>query len=150
MLERNDDLLNMLWFFRSYVIFKFFKISSHVHKMDLTSFITSVIPESDDWRAIKRSDSVDIVISDGLLIKKFRIFINVLFFITSFWIIIESCSMKFGPFVKINEIIFGVITTTLNCVNLVWIFRHVLESWEYLKRRTFVNKINWQWRPFDV
>lgn len=142
MLERNDDLLNMFWLFRSYVIFKFFKVSSHVHKMDLTSFLTSVIPESDDWRAIKRSDSVDIVISDGLLIKKFRIFINVLFFITSFWIIIESCSMKFGPFVKINEIIFGVITTTLNCVNLVWIFRHVLESWEYLKRRTFVNKIN--------
>lgn len=142
MLERNDDLLNMLWFFRSYVIFKFFKISSHVHKMDLTSFITSVIPESDDWRAIKRSDSVDIVISDGLLIKKFRIFINVLFFVTCFWIIIKSSSMKFSPFVKINEIIFGIITTTLNCVHFVWIFCHVLESWECFKRRTFVNKIN--------
>ena len=132
----------MLWLFRSYVIFKFFKVSSHVHKMDLTSFLTSVIPESDNWRAIKRSDSVDIVISDGLLIKKLRILINVLFFITGFWIIIKSSSMKFSPFVKINEIIFGIITTTLNCVNFVWIFCHILKSWECFKRRTFVNKID--------
>lgn len=118
--------------------------------MNFTSFLTSIIPECYNRRAVKRSDSVDIIICNCLLIEKFRILINILFLITCFRIIIKSSSVQFGPFVQINEIIFSIVTTALNCINFIRIFGHVLESWESFKRRAFVNEIDGQRWPLDI
>ncbi len=148
--EGDDDLLYLFRFFWCDVIFKFLKVSGQVHEMNFASFDSSVAPECNNWRAIKWSDSVDIIGGYSLLIEQFWIIINILFFFNSFWIIVISCPVKFGPFVEVNIIIFGVVATALNGVDFVGIFGHDFKSGEWFERRCFINKVNWQWWPLNV
>ena len=141
MFEGDDDLLDLLGFFGGEVVFEFFEVGSHVHEMNLATFGAGIIPEGNDGGSIEGSDSVDIIVGDGLLVEELRLIIGIFLFL-NIGIIIKACPVKFGPLVKVDKVVFGVVATTLDCVDLIGVFGHGLEPGEGLEGRGLVDKVD--------